>query len=262
MCSDHLKKTEILPHIHKTQPQKVCDNCHAGIKRQPATTATSAPAAAAGTTTTLASSNSFVTTKTTVNPVATYTNNPVTAIPSATNTELEECAAVVQNAAVLPSKLKSSNNNSWVQQDQSSAASAARSGSIALILANSNNSDSVTPSKLQKMNSWIKPKSSGDGDAARENKTTITASSGSSGIVRSRAAPPAPPGDKTINNTSWTVSPIAKAQADGAAARGRPTTTSISPPPNREAVMSLATRYTPVKTTTGNQTIFDYLYLI
>jgi hypothetical protein len=30
VCSDHLKKTQIIPHIHKTTPQKVCDHCFAG----------------------------------------------------------------------------------------------------------------------------------------------------------------------------------------------------------------------------------------
>lgn len=30
MCSDHLKSTEIIPHIHKTQKQKVCDDCVSG----------------------------------------------------------------------------------------------------------------------------------------------------------------------------------------------------------------------------------------
>lgn len=30
MCSDHLKNTEIIPHIHKTQKQKVCDDCVSG----------------------------------------------------------------------------------------------------------------------------------------------------------------------------------------------------------------------------------------
>lgn len=30
MCNDHLNNKEILPHIHKTQKQKICDDCFAG----------------------------------------------------------------------------------------------------------------------------------------------------------------------------------------------------------------------------------------
>lgn len=30
MCSEHLNHKEILPHISKTQKQKICDDCFAG----------------------------------------------------------------------------------------------------------------------------------------------------------------------------------------------------------------------------------------
>jgi hypothetical protein len=30
VCSDHLQKKQVIPHIHKTTPQKVCDNCFMG----------------------------------------------------------------------------------------------------------------------------------------------------------------------------------------------------------------------------------------
>jgi hypothetical protein len=89
VCSAHLNQKELLPHIHPTQKQKICDQCVKGLSIIPpsmtaatTTTTTATPAASSTTaTTTIPAANTSTTNTTTTTP-ATTTSAPAVKRPS------------------------------------------------------------------------------------------------------------------------------------------------------------------------------------